>query len=163
MQSIPDQAACLTKRLFATTLSGAVEFPGLLGVGLHRLRLWMQRAPWAAVGPLFGIIGADIALDLSRGNLTGAGVELVIAPLLALTITFVAQRSHPGVSGLLLLGLGAISALGASSLLALAIAHGSGPLAVMGARHLTVAIYAWAAIATEPPPRRRLVVKPVQV
>ncbi len=140
-----------------------MEFPGLLGVGLHRLRVWMRDAPLTALGPLFGIIGADIAIDIMRGDHTGAGMGVVIAPMLGLSISFVAQRSHPGLSGLLMLGLGAVSALGASSLLALGLSHGSGLLVVIGLRHLTVAAYAWAAVAAEPPVRRRLVLKPVRV
>jgi len=137
-----------------------VEFPGLLGVALYRLRTWLREAPIAAVGPLLGFIAADMAIDLDRGNLSGVGIELIIAPLIALTVSFVAQREHAGLSGIMLLVLGAVSALGASMLLALGIVHGVAPVAVTGLRHLAVAAYAWAAVASEPPPRRRLVLRP---
>ncbi len=83
--------------------------------------------------------------------------------LLALTISFVAHRSHPGMSGILLLVLGAVSALGAVTLLVLGLGKGAAPVVVIGLRHLVVATYAWAAIAKEPPPRRRYVLRPIRV
>jgi hypothetical protein len=138
-----------------------VEFPGLLGVALYRLRTWMRGAPIASLGPLLGFIAADIAVDLQRGRLGGVGIELVIAPLIAVTVSMVAQRDHAGMSAILLLVLGAVSALGASALLALGFGYGVAPVVVMGLRHLAVATYAWAAIAAEPPPRRRLVLRPI--
>ena len=140
-----------------------MEFPGLLGVLLHRLRTWLQEAPLAALGPLMGFLAADVAVDIMRGRLGSVGIEIVIAPLLALSISLVAQRAQPGISGMLMLVLGGISALGASALLALALTHGVAPLAIIGLRHLVVAAYAWAAIAEEPPPRRRLALRPIQV
>ena len=62
---------------------------------------------------------------------------------------------------MLLFILGSISAIGASILLTQGIGYGSGLVFVMGLRHLTVAAYAWAAIATEPPPRREVRFAPV--
>jgi len=138
-----------------------VEFPGLIGVGLYRLGEWLRTAPLAALGPLFGMVGADIALDLSRGRLAHAGVELVIAPALAVSMVAVAQQVKGGMSGHLMFVVGTISAMGATSLLALGIAHGSSVPLVVGLRHATVAAYAWASVATEPPPRRGLVLSPV--
>ena len=138
-----------------------MEFPGFLGIGLYRLRQWLRSSTVAAIGPLLGIIAADIAIDISRGRFATVGVEVVIAPLIALTVSSVAQRSAPGLSGQMMFWLGAVSALGTSMLMALSIRHGSGPGFVIGLRHLTVWAYAWASIAMEPPVRRQLVFAPV--
>ena len=138
-----------------------MEFPGFLGVGLYRLRLWLKGSAFASLGPLLGIIAADIAIDISRGRFATVSVEVVIAPLIALTIVSVAQRTDPGVSGQMMFWLGAVSAVGASVLMALSLRHGSGPGFVIGLRHFTVWAYAWASIATEPPVRRQLVFAPV--
>ena len=139
-----------------------MEFPGLLGVALYRLRTWLRAAPIAAVGPLLGFIAADIAVDLDQGRLGSVGIQLLIAPVIALTVGFVAQRDDAGLSGLLLLVLGAVSVLGASALLALGLLRGMPALFVSGLHHLAVAVYVWAAVATEPPPRRRLLLRPVR-
>ena len=63
-----------------------MDFPGLLGVALYRLRLLIRRAPVGALGPFFGFIAADMALDISRGRFGSAAIEVVIAPVLALVI-----------------------------------------------------------------------------
>ena len=140
----------------------AVEFPGLLGVVLYRLRTWMREAPLAALGPLLGFLAVDIAIDIVRGDGGSAAVTLVIAAPLALSVSAVAQQSQPGVSGGLLLVLGAVSALGASALLSVGVTRAIAPEFMMGMRHLAVAGYAWAAIAAEPPPRRRPELRPVR-
>lgn len=132
-----------------------MEFPGILGVGLFRLRELIRRAPLGALGPLMGIMAADISIDMAAGRHTSVLIDLAIAPILAITVSQTAQRSHAGISGPLLLLLGAISALGASMLLGRGFAVGSGAVLMMGIRHLTVGAYAWAAIATEPPRRRQ--------
>lgn len=138
-----------------------MEFPGFLGVGLYRLRLWLKSSAFASLGPLLGIIAADNAIDISRGRFATVGIEVVIAPLIALTIVSVAQRTTPGVTGQMMFWLGAASALGASMIMALSIRYGDGPGFVIGLRHLTMWAYAWASIATEPPVRRQLVFAPV--
>lgn len=140
-----------------------MEFPGLLGIALWRLREALRNAPYATLGPFFGIIAADIAIDLQRGRLSSVSIELVIAPLIAWTVASVAQRSNAGPSGLLLFVLGAVSAFGATALLTRGVFTGSAIVIMMGLRHLTVAAYTWAAIAIEPPPRRRVVLAPVSV
>lgn len=134
-----------------------MEFPGILGIGLYRLRELIRRAPIGALGPLLGIMAADISVDLASGRYLSMTIDLAIAPTLALIVSQTAQRSHAGISGPLLLVLGGVSALGASMLLSRGFTVGSGEVFMMGVRHLTVAAYAWAAIATEPPPRRRAV------
>lgn len=132
-----------------------MEFPGILGIALHRLRLFMRSVPIAAMGPLLGIIAADMALDIMRGKYGSLLLEVAIAPLVALAVFSTAQRDHAGISGLLLFVLGTVSAFGASVLLTRGVLAGSAGIVIIGLRHLTVAAYAWAAIATEPPPRRR--------
>ena len=132
-----------------------MEFPGILGVGLHRLRTLMRELPLISLGPLLGIIAADMALDIMRGRYGSVLLEIAIAPLVALAVYTTALRDHAGLSGLLLFVLGIVSAFGGSVLLTRGFTVGSGGIAIMGLRHLTVGAYAWAAIATEPPPRRR--------
>ncbi len=133
-----------------------MEFPGLLGIGLYRLRVALRRSPIATLGPLFGVIAADMSVDIRGGRYSSVLIELVIAPLLALTISVVAQRGSAGPSGFLFFVLGTVSAVGASILLTRGLAVGSASVFMIGLRHLTVGIYAWAAIASEPPPRREL-------
>lgn len=137
-------------------------FPGWLGVGLYRLRGWIMRQPMAAVGPLLGLVAADSALDLRQGRLNGVIIELGLSAVIAVLVGVIAQQKQPGMAGLLMFVLGAVSALGSSMLLALALAHGSGPLTIVGLRHLAVACYTWASIAEEPPPRRRVALQPVR-
>ena len=131
-----------------------MEFPGILGIGLHRLRMMMRAVPIAALGPLLGIIGADMSLDIMRGRYGSVLLEIAIAPLVAMAVLSTAQRDHAGLSGPLLFVLGIVSGFGATVLLTRGLAFGSAGIVIMGLRHLTVAAYAWAAIATEPPPRR---------
>ena len=138
-----------------------MEFPGLLGVGLYRLKTWLTQVPLAALGPLFAAMAADMSIDIARGRYGSVLFEIVLAPLIAFSVMKVAQRSHPGRTGIMMFILGSISALGASSLIARGFSVGSGLIVIMGIRHLTVAIYAWAAIATEPPVRREARFAPV--
>ena len=140
-----------------------MEFPGFLGIGLYRLRKLLRDAPMAALGPLFGIMGADIAVDISGGRFGTAIIEVVIGPMIAISISSVAQRENAGPSGLLLFILGSISAIGASILITRGLSYGSGTTFVVGLRHLIVGAYAWAAIASEPPPRREVRVATVGV
>lgn len=138
-----------------------MDFPGLIGVGLYRLGEWIRDAPYTALGPFFGVVAVDLALDVGRGRLVPAGIELVVAPLLALSMVVVARQNNGGISGHLMFIVGLVSAIGATSLLTLGLMRGSGVALVMGLRHATVAAYAWASVASEPPPRRRLVLSPV--
>ncbi len=131
-----------------------MEFPGLLGIALHRIGEQLRNAPLVALGPLFGIVAANSANDITSGRMATVGVEMIIMPAFSVAVLFVARHPHPGVSGQMLLGLGAISAFAASALLSLGLSHMAAPVMVMGMRHLAIAAYAWAAIATEPPPRR---------
>ena len=137
-----------------TSIGVTVEFPGILGIGLHRLRMVMRAMPIAALGPLLGIIAADMSLDITRARYGSVLLEIAIAPLVAMAVLSTAQRDHAGISGFLLFVLGIVSAFGASVLLTRGLTLGSGGIVIMGLRHLTVGAYAWAAIATEPPPRR---------
>ena len=132
-----------------------MEFPGFLGVGLFRLRTLIKNAPIGALGPFFGVIAADMVVDVSRGRYTSVAIEIVIAPLIAIAVLNVAQREHAGMSATLMFVLGTISALGASMLIGRGISNGSSFVFMMGIRHLTVGAYAWAAIASEPPVRQR--------
>lgn len=136
-----------------TSIGATVEFPGVLGIGLHRLRAFMRAVPIAALGPLLGIIAADMSLDIAGHRFGAVLLEIVIAPMVAMAVISTAQREHAGMSGLLLFVLGSVSAFGASVLLLRGVAAGSAGIVVMGVRHLTVCAYAWAAIATEPPRR----------
>ena len=133
-----------------------MEFPGPLGVGLFRLGERLRVLPLVALAPFFGIVGADIAVDVMYGRMGSVGVEVVVMPVFAMLVLSVARRPHPGLSGQLLLALGAISATGGTVLLTLGLSRGVAPVVVMGLRHLAVAAYSWAAIATEPPPRPRV-------
>lgn len=132
-----------------------MEFPGILGVALWRLKTAIQAWPLATLGPFFGIIAADIAVDLDHGRFFSVGIEIVIAPLIAISILNVVARDHAGLSGALMFVLGTVSGVGASTLLARGITTGSADVFLIGLRHLTVMAYAWASIATEPPVRRR--------
>ena len=140
-----------------------MEFPGILGIGLYRLRELIRNAPMSALIPLMGMMAIDISVDLASGRYSSVLIDLMIAPALAYSVGQTAQRSHAGISGPLLFILGAISALGASMLLSRGVTMGSGDVLMMGMRHLTVAAYAWAAIATEPPRRREVRFAPVRV
>ena len=142
---------------------GAVEFPGLVGIALHRLGEWLREAPFTALGPLYGIVAADMAIDIIHGRMAIVGVKIIIMPVFSMAVVSVARQTHPGLSGQLLLGLGAISALGASMLLSLGLSRSVAPVVVMGMRHLAMAAYAWGAIATEPPPRTRFRLHPIRV
>lgn len=132
-----------------------MEFPGFLGTGLWRLRQLIQNAPIGALGPFFGVVSADMTVDITRGRYSSVLIDLVLAPLIAIAILNVAQRDNAGPSTALMFLLGTISAMGASMLIARGISGGSGYVFMMGLRHLTVGAYAWATIASEPPVRRR--------
>ena len=140
-----------------------MEFPGLLGIALHRLGEWLREAPLASLGPLLGIVAADSANDIMSGRMATVGVQIIIMPAFSVAVLWVARHPRPGVSGQLLFALGAISAFGAALLLGLGFSHVAAPVVMMGMRHLAVAVYAWAAIATEPPPRPRVRLAPLGV
>ncbi|MEQ8841075.1 MAG: hypothetical protein RIB98_08840 [Acidimicrobiales bacterium] len=125
----------------------------MLGIALYRLRMLMRLLPIASLGPLLGIMAADMAVDIMRGSYGSVIIELAIAPPMAMTVVFTAQRDHAGLSGPLLFILGIVSGFGAMVLLTRGFAIGSGGVVIMGLRHLAVCAYAWAAIATEPAPR----------
>ena len=132
-----------------------MEFPGILGTFLWRLKTALQTWPMAALGPFFGLIAADLAVDVHLGRWGSAGVEVVIAPMIAIAVLNVAARNHAGVSGTMMFVLGTISGIGATMLMTRGVMAGSGLVFVMGARHLAVMVYAWASIATEPPVRHQ--------
>lgn len=132
-----------------------MEFPGFLGVALWRLKAVIQTWPMAALGPFFGVISAALAIDVFRGDYASVGMEIIIAPLIAVAVLEVARRDPVGPSGLLMFVLGIVSGVGASILLARGITTGSAVVFMIGLRHLTVMAYAWASIATEPPVRHR--------
>jgi hypothetical protein len=135
----------------------------MLGIGLYRLRQLLQRAPFAALGPLFGMAAAHMSIELARGRFVSVAISLLVIPVVALTVSHVAQRDSAGPVGLLCFILGSVSAVGASMLLTLGLTAGSGTVFVIGLRHLVVGAYAWAAIASEPPPRRVQRLAPVRL
>ncbi len=132
-----------------------MEFPGVLGVALWRLKNAIQTWPTAALGPFFGVVAADMAVDLDHGRYGAVGMELVLAPLIAIAVLNVVSRDQAGISGVLMFVLGTVSGVGASMLMTRGITTGSGEIFLIGLRHLTVMAYAWASIASEPPVRRR--------
>jgi hypothetical protein len=132
-----------------------MEFPGFLGIGLWRLRQQIQNAPIGALGPFFGVISADMTVDIMRGRYGSVLFDIVLAPLIAIAILNVAQRDSAGPTTPMMFLLGTISAMGAATLIARGLTVGSGYVFMMGLRHLTVGAYVWASIASEPPVRRR--------
>lgn len=132
-----------------------MEFPGILGVALWRLKTMIEAWPVAALGPFFGIIVADVMIDSSLGKYASAGIDLVMAPILAFSILHVIARGGAGPSATLMFILGLVSSVGASALITIGLVHGSGLVFMTGIRHLTVMAYVWASIATEPPQRRQ--------
>ena len=132
-----------------------MEFPGVLGVALWRLKNAIQAWPIAALGPFFAVVAADIAVDLDNGRLGAVGMEIIVAPLIAVAVLNVVARDQAGISGPLMFVLGTVSGLGASALLTRGITTGSPDIFLIGLRHFTVMAYAWASIASEPPVKRR--------
>ena len=94
-----------------------MEFPGFLGTGLWRLRQLIQNAPIGALGPFFGVVAADMTVDIMRGRYGSVLIDLVLAPLIAMAILNVAQRDNAGPTTPLMFLLGTISAMGAAMLI----------------------------------------------
>ncbi len=131
-----------------------MEFPGALGQWLFRLGCWIRERPMAAMGPLLGLVAADMTGDFQVGHYSSFATDAVLAPLVALSVLHVANQAHGGMSSTLLVVFGAITIAAASIFLSFLLIVANPYFLVTFVRYLITGLYCFATVATEPSPRQ---------